>query len=264
MDIARAAFGRNPTGDVNWLPLVSLLKGVRLRRVVSDAINGLFGREICLEDLWKNCFCVATNYTQAREDVLSHGPALQALLASVAIPGALPPIVRDGDLLCDGGSFNNFPVDVMRQRRGIGTVIGVDLGANSQRRVDFDAVPGTWALLRDRLRPRRSRRYRLPSLPAYLLNVSVLYSLSRREASQRLTDVTFNPPLHRVGLLQWGRLDAIARQGHAHALEVLAQPEVAQRLGLTPPAATATARSSTPPPLEAQPADLGRPASDTA
>jgi NTE family protein len=231
-DVARAAFGRNPTGDVNWLPLISLLKGVQLRRVVSDAIGGLFGRPVDIEDLWKNFFCVASNLTQTREDVLQRGPVLQALLASVAIPGALPPVVRDGDLLFDGGSLNNFPTDIMRRRRGIGTVIGVDLSASKPRRMTFPEVPGTWALLRDRLRPRRQRRYRLPSLPTYLLNVSVLYSLSRRESSQRLTDVCFKPPLHRVGLLQWSRLDAIARQGHAHAVQLLARPDIAQRLGL--------------------------------
>ena len=231
--VARSAFSRNPTGDVNWLPLVSLLKGRRLRRVIGDAIQGLFDRSIDVEDLWKNCFCVASNYSQAREDVLQRGSLLKALLASVAIPGALPPVVHDGDLMCDGGTFNNFPVDVMRRRRGVGTVIGVDLGAGSPRRVDFDEVPGTWALLRDRLRPRRHQRYRLPSLPAYLLNVSVLYSQSRRAASQRLADVCFNPPLHRVGLLQWSRLDDVARQGHRHALEVLAQPAVSARLGLS-------------------------------
>ena len=87
------------------------------------------------------------------------GNLAQALLASAAIPGALPPVVRDGDLLCDGGTFNNFPVDAMRELRGVGKVIGVDLGVSSARRLDFDEVPGSWALLLDRLRPRAQRRY---------------------------------------------------------------------------------------------------------
>ncbi len=232
VDITRAAFRRNPTGDLNWLPLISLLKGRRLRQTVRDTMHALFGGPVDLEDLWRNCFCVATNYSQAREEVLHRGPLAQALLASVAIPGALPPVVRDGDLLCDGGTFNNFPADAMRQRRGIGTVIGVDLGALPHRPVDYAELPGPWALLRDRLRPRARRRYRLPSLSAYLLNVTILYSVSRRAQAQRLTDVYFNPPLSRVGLLQWRRLDDIVRQGREHAEQVLARPEVAHRLGL--------------------------------
>ncbi len=103
--------------------------------------------------------------------------------------------MHDGDLLCDGGTFNNFPVDVMRDMRGVGTVIGVDLGARTPRRLDFDEVPGAWTLLRDRLRPRSKRRYRLPSLMAYLLNVTILYSTSRQQQLRQLTDLYFSPPL---------------------------------------------------------------------
>jgi len=45
------------------------------------------------------------------------------------------------------------------------------------------------------------RRYKLPALTAYLLNVTILYSMSRQRAAQRITDIYFNPPLERVGLL---------------------------------------------------------------
>lgn len=224
--IARRAFGSNPTGDYSLLPLVSLIKGRRVRKAVRDAIDALAGGQIDIEDLWKPYFCVASNYSQAREQRLAHGDLGHALLASTAIPGALPPVVHDGDLLCDGGTFNNFPVDAMREARGVGRVIGVDLGVRNPRRLDFDEVPGTWTLLLDRLRPRKRRRYRLPSLTAYLLNVTILYSSSRQRAVQRLTDLYLNPPLYKVGLLQWSRFDQIVRQGHEYAAGVLdALPE---------------------------------------
>jgi NTE family protein len=169
-------------------------------------------------------FCVATNYSQAREELLTRGDLGAAVLASVAIPGALPPLVRGGDLLCDGGTFNNFPVDVMRARRGVGRVIGVDLSARKPRRIEFDEVPGPLALLRDRLRGRSKRRYKLPSLASYMLNITSLYSQSREGAAQRMTDVYIKPPLERVGLMQWDRMDSIVQQGYEHAKAVLAQP----------------------------------------
>jgi NTE family protein len=62
----------------------------------------------------------------------------------------------------------------------------------------------------------------LPTLASYLLNVTVLYSQSREQAATRQVDLLIKPPLERVGLLQWDRLDAIARQGYEHAREVLA------------------------------------------
>ena len=220
--IARRAFSINPTGDINWLPLISLIGGRRLRRILDQSVTELLGFAADIEDLWKNYYCIAANYSHAREQPLRSGPLQKALLASTAIPGALPPVVLDGDLLCDGGTFNNFPVDVMRNVRGVGTVIGVDLNTKKPRRLEFDEVPGTWALLRDRLRPRARRRFKLPSLASYLMNVTILYSMSRQRHAQLQTDLYFNPPLDRVGLLEWKRFDHIVEQGYAHALEVLA------------------------------------------
>ncbi|MFT3954970.1 MAG: patatin-like phospholipase family protein [Piscinibacter sp.] len=222
--IARQAFLRNPTGDFSLLPLVSLIKGRRLRRIVGEAVEAAIGADAGLEDLWKPCFGIATNVSDPGELVLRQGNLVEALLTSTAIPGALPPLIRDGDLLCDGGTFNNFPVDVMRRARGVGTVIGVDLAGARPRRIEFERMPGPWALLLDRLRPRRSRRYRLPSLPALLLNATILYSLSRRSQGRALTDLYFNPPLQRVGMLDWKRFDSVVRQGYAHAREVLGTP----------------------------------------
>ncbi|MCU0938606.1 MAG: patatin-like phospholipase domain-containing protein [Burkholderiaceae bacterium] len=232
IDITRRAFGENPTGDFNLLPLISLIKGGRVREAIERALGELTGGPIDIEDLWKSCFCVATNYSQAAEQMLVRGDLGRALRATAAIPGALPPVVQGGDLLCDGGTFNNFPVDLMRQMRGVGHVIGVDLGGRNPRHLDFDDVPGSWALLRDRLRPRGKRRYRLPSLTSYLMNITILYSISRQKEARAVTDLYFNPPLFKVGLLQWKRFDSILRQGEQHANEVLDALTPAQRVAL--------------------------------
>jgi NTE family protein len=221
IDITRRAFSANPTGDYNLLPLVSLIRGGRVRRAVHGSIEKLAGGPVDIEDLWKSYFCVASNYSQARELRIASGDLAQALLASCAIPGALPPVVRDGDLLCDGGTFNNFPVDAMRELRGVGKVIGVDLGVRNTHRLEIDEVPGNWSLLIDRLRPRGKRRFHLPSLTAYLLNITILYSTSRQREAQRLVDLYFDPPLYRVGLLQWSRFDQIVRQGYEHAAKLM-------------------------------------------
>lgn len=226
---AREAFRTNPTGDFNLLPLLSLIKGRRLRHILHEAVGRLVGFPAQIEDLWKNCYCVATNYSKASEQVVRRGSLVKSLLASISIPGALPPVVHEGDLLCDGGTFNNFPVDVMRGMRGVGTVIGVDLNFRKPRRIDLDDVPTSWALLRDKLRPKALRRYRLPSLASYLMQVTILYSMSRQRQSQQLTDLYFNPPLDRVGMLQWNRFEQIVQQGYAHGTQVLDRLDTARR-----------------------------------
>jgi NTE family protein len=234
LPIARRAFANNPSSDYNLLPLVSLIKGGRMKRAMRGALAEIAGGEVDIEEMWKSYFCVASNYSQAREQVIGGGGLERAMRATAAIPGAFPPVVMDGDLLCDGGTFNNLPVDAMRQVRGVGCVIGVDLGVHSARRLEFEDVPGSWELLLDRLRPRAKRRYRLPSLVSYLLNVTILYSVSRRDEVRRASDVYFNPPLYKVGLLDWSRFEAIVGQGEAHAVEVLAGLDARQRalLGL--------------------------------
>ena len=97
-------------------------------------------------------------------------------------------------------------------------------------------MPGSWKLLLDRLRPRSKRRYRVPSLMAYLLNVTILYSTSRQQQLRQMTDIYFSPPLQRVGLLQWTKFDAIEQQGYDHAVEVLGGLSETQRsaLGIAP------------------------------
>lgn len=215
------AFAVNPTGDVNWVPALSLIKGRRLAQTIERALIDLVGGDAQIEDLWLNFFCVATSFSHAAERVLDQGPLHRALMASIAIPGALPPVLANGELLCDGGTFNNFPVDVMRRRRGIGRVIGVDLSANQPTRIEGDALPDSWALWRDRLRPHASRQWHLPSLTTYLMNVTTLYSASRQRIGHQACDLYFNPPVSHVGMLQWRRLREIVQLGYDHARQTL-------------------------------------------
>lgn len=221
MDVIRQAFKINPTGDYNLLPLISLIKGRRVRAIIERSIASLMGGPVDIVDLWKGYFCIGSNYSKGCEMQWHKGDLGRALRASIAIPGALPPVVMDGELFCDGGTFNNFPADVMRNMRGVGKVIGVDLSARRARRLEFDEMPSGWQVFFDRLKPRARQRYRVPSLVSYLLNVSVLYSVSRQSESRKQTDLYFNPELYKFGFLQWSRFSSIVTQGDTHAREVM-------------------------------------------
>ncbi len=58
--------------------------------------------------------------------VLCEGTLSQAILASMAMPGAFEPVEIDGRLLVDGGILRNVPVDVVREM-GADVVIAVDV-----------------------------------------------------------------------------------------------------------------------------------------
>ena len=53
---------------------------------------------------------VASDMISGDEVLLSHGPAVDAILASAAIPGVFAPVRIDGRMLVDGGVANNTPI----------------------------------------------------------------------------------------------------------------------------------------------------------
>jgi NTE family protein len=63
-----------------------------------------------LEDAIIPIEVVATSLTDGRERWIGHGPAVEAILASSAIPSIFPPVIIDGDMLVDGGVVNNVPI----------------------------------------------------------------------------------------------------------------------------------------------------------
>jgi len=70
---------------------------------------------------------VATELATGREVWLRHGHVLDAVRASIAIPGVFAPVLRDGELLVDGGLVNPVPVSMCRALDA-DVVIAVDLG----------------------------------------------------------------------------------------------------------------------------------------
>jgi NTE family protein len=82
-----------------------LMSNRRLRELVTDHIE--FG---ALEDAPTPFHVIATELLSGRELRISHGDALQAVLASVAIPGVFPAIEWEGRQLIDGGVSNNTPI----------------------------------------------------------------------------------------------------------------------------------------------------------
>lgn len=227
--LAREAFRRSPTRDYNLVPLVSLLGGRRLRSVIDGAVLASCGASIDIEDLWKGYFCISSNYSTARESVLTTGPLARSIRASVSIPGALPPVLLGGELHIDGGTFNNFPTDVM-SRMGAARIIGVNLLRDRNFRYELEEVPGPMALLRDKLL--RRKRQRLPSLTSLLLNTTMMHSYARQRESQALADLYFAPDVQRFGLLEWGAFDRLVDAGLRHGRAVLEglDPALASRL----------------------------------
>lgn len=216
---ARDAFKVNPTGDVSLLPITALIKGRRLSEMLDDITDHLVGVGAGIEDTWKPFFCVTSNFSKATEVVLKHGLLAKSLRASCAIPGLLPPVPINGDLMIDGGAFNNFPVDVMA-RNGVSKIIGANISRDLSKDCDFDEIPGNWTLVSDTLTGRR-RKYRVPSLMTILMDATTLYSESRAPSKNSLADLNFTLNVRGVGLLAWDKFDYAVEAGYRNAHKVL-------------------------------------------
>ena len=94
----------------------TLIGGLGKQRdhIVPDRpLRRLIGRHLELERLEDAAIpvrVVAFDLLSGQEVRLSHGPALEAVLAAATIPGVLPPVRWDEHLLVDGGVVNNTPI----------------------------------------------------------------------------------------------------------------------------------------------------------
>ncbi|NIE65068.1 patatin-like phospholipase family protein [Burkholderia sp. Ax-1719] len=117
-------------GKLTWQTVVRLLDlrfsgGLLGGRKVID----LFARQFngrAIDDLRMPFTAVATELDTGREVWLREGGVVDAVRASIAIPGIFTPIWHDGVWLVDGGLSNPVPVSAARAMRA-DTVIAIDL-----------------------------------------------------------------------------------------------------------------------------------------
>jgi NTE family protein len=87
--------------------------GLRNHSVSAGSLRRLVTRHVDvarLEDAEIALHVVATDVMTGGEVLLSTGSAVDAVLASAAIPGIFPPIERGSQLLMDGAIANNTPI----------------------------------------------------------------------------------------------------------------------------------------------------------
>jgi NTE family protein len=89
------------------------LAGRRDHLVSPLPLRALIERSLPYRDLREAklpCCVVATDLAQGSEVRLDRGPAVEALLASAAVPGVFPPVALSGRLLVDGGVLSHTPI----------------------------------------------------------------------------------------------------------------------------------------------------------
>lgn len=103
-----------------------ILAGQNVLNLLNELTIGYHAPNLNFDSLPIPFACVAYDMYAGKEVVLREGNLPLAIRTSMSIPGAFTPVFRDSMVLVDGGIYNNFPVDVVRDM-GAEIIIGVDV-----------------------------------------------------------------------------------------------------------------------------------------
>ena len=190
----------NPLGD-HVLPVVALTKGIR----VEERLEKHFG-EALIEELTIPFFCVSSDISEGASRIHRRGKLRDALRASIALPGILPPVIDGDALLVDGAVINNFPTDIMA---GVhrGMTIGIDVARRGA--IDIEAFrdpPGFFAWL---------AQHGVKSAPP-IVSLLMRTATARHERVLKVhpADIMIAPPVPGVELRDWDEYDEAVSNGY--------------------------------------------------
>ena len=239
------------------LPKSGLLDGAKVGELVRAHVHA-----DAIEALPISFAAVATDIVSGEEIVIRSGDVIEAVRASISVPGIFTPVKSNGRILVDGGLTNPVPVSVARSL-GADIVIAVDLnhqiiaGKNFKPLLNHpgDAgigAPGRfshWAEgyrlamqeLKARLLAREapgwaqfsrwaSKEEPLPSIFEVLLaSINVMETrITQTRLELDRPDILIQPPLGHIRFLEFGRAEEIIAIGYASAAERLAHWKSAQ------------------------------------
>ena len=169
---------------------------IRARRAES-MLRRLFG-DVAVEELARPLYTVSADLLSGRMVVHRDGPLVEAVGASMAIPGLAPPVPYGAQLLVDGGVLNNLPIDLMVDEPG--PIVAVDV----MRRIGTDEAVA-------------NGKDPLPTILETLSRATVLGSVERAEANRGLARIVISPEVQHIALRDFRHLDRAIEAGRRAA-----------------------------------------------
>lgn len=191
-------------------PWAGLIKGKKITSVLS----GLIGGDIDFSDLKIPFACVATDIDTGEEIVMDSGPVLDALRASISIPGIFTVTRREGRFLVDGGLTTPVPVNVVR-RMGADFVIAVNVNPDVSARMGKSG--------RKRAGARKN-----PNIFQVMMQSFYITTHSLAQGSLANADVVIEPDLSHIGAGDFHKAPELIAQGEKAARNSL--PEIKRKL----------------------------------
>jgi NTE family protein len=225
------------------LPRSGLIEGEKMILYIREHFS-----EVDIQDLPMPFTAVATELSSGRELWLRQGPLLDAIRASISMPGIFTPTLWEGRWLVDGGLVDPVPVSACRAM-GAEVVIAVNLNTGivgrhrrsrerkrAQKKRQGDAsgklsasitthLNHTWRLGRSFLHERFGLEQpgRGPSLFEVLVtSIHIMQDgITRHRLAADPPDILIAPRLAEIGLLDFNRADEAIQAGEDALLVML-------------------------------------------
>ena len=123
-------------------------------RAAIKTLKKIMGKDYQIENLPTRFAAVAVDLKSAEELLLKNGSLINAIRASISVPGVFIPFKHDEKLLIDGGVLNNLPEDQVKNM-GADVVLSVDLLHNynpySKPKTIFHSIMLGWVIMQNKL-----------------------------------------------------------------------------------------------------------------
>lgn len=179
---------------IKLVDLAPARRGLLEGQGVRELLDEMLGIDLAFDQLQIPLGLVAVDLCTAQEVVLRQGSVVEAVLATTAVPGLLPPVILSGCQLVDGGILNNLPTDLARANGG-GPVIAVDV--NPQ----FPLLSPDSAKDEDQLWPAIFPQFAQDFYTAELIMIN---ALTRARLEQAPPDLRVQPPVPPGISIFWG------------------------------------------------------------
>jgi len=213
-------------------------------------LRSFFGDYVCaeavrIEELGRTFATVSTDLENGREIWFTEGSVLDAVWASMSLPGLFPPIRNQGRWLVDGGLVNPVPVSVCRAL-GADIVIAVNLngaivGRHFLHRIEDEAdeaaADGLLLLLRKTVKNYSSSLFgsngtndSAPGLfDAIIGSINIVQDrITRSRMAGDPPDIMLAPRLSHIGLMEFYRAREAIQEGRECVQRML--PEIRHQM----------------------------------
>jgi NTE family protein len=186
------------------------LKGHKIEKLIS----GFLGGDPDFDDLKIPFSAVATDIDTGEEIIINHGKVMDAIRASISLPGIFTVVKRGDRFLVDGGLTTPVPIHVVKEM-GADFVIAVCVSPGVSRRINDS-------------HKMRTPAHKEPNIFQILMQSFYITTWTLAHTSLRSADVVIEPEIDHISSSDFKLADELVEQGHIAAEKAL--PEIRKKL----------------------------------